>query len=392
MLAASLPLGLGIYGVFMPPEGLSDLGLVLWLLFFVVLTRTIMTFYYVPWAAIAAELTDDYHERTSVMAYRFAVGWTIGVSFPVFVYSFVMPGTPEFPVAQLNPAGYPMLAFCAAILRSGGALATTWLTLREVPYLRQHVIAPKGFPNPIKELVRALQTKQFSLIFVILLVSATISGSTRNLDIYIQTFFWGLATEDLRWFALSAMGAVLAFPLVAGIQRRWDKKQILILVSCLSLFDGMFIICLRFLDVLPQNGEPLLLIILVSAGVLAAGLAVVHGIIGASVIADTLDAHELRTGHRQEGMFNAAFSFAIKASSGLGIVMGGFVISAIQFPTGLSPTEVPGEIISRLGLVVGIAIPLLHIIPIAMLTRYTLTREEHARIRGELDDSAAKVL
>ena len=82
MLAASLPLGLSFYAIFAPPAGLSDAGLIAWLLAFTVLTRTLMTIYFVPWAAIASELSDDYHERTSVMrtASRWAGRW--GCCFP----------------------------------------------------------------------------------------------------------------------------------------------------------------------------------------------------------------------------------------------------------------------------------------------------------------------
>lgn len=128
MLIASLPLGVALFFVFVPPSGLSHTGLFVWLLTFTVLTRGLMTLYFVPWAAIAAELSDDYHERTSVMSYRFAVGWTVGVAFPLFVFTVVMPATAEFPVGQLNPAGYPKMALAAGCLLSIGALATTLLT------------------------------------------------------------------------------------------------------------------------------------------------------------------------------------------------------------------------------------------------------------------------
>ena len=124
---------------------------------------------------------------------------------------------------------------------------------------------------------------------------------------------------------MQPMGAVLAFPLVAWIQVKWDKKQILLLCAYVSLFDGIALVLLRFANVLPNNGDPLLLVILVSAGVFAAGIAVVQGIISASVLADILDDHELRTGMRQEGMFYAAISFSGKAVSSIGIVMGGVI-------------------------------------------------------------------
>ena len=46
--------------------------------------------------------------------------------------------------------------------------------------------------------------------------------------------------------------------------------------------------------------------------------------------------------------------------------------------------DVPADTILRLGLVVGICLPLLHVIPISLITRYRLTREAHAEIRCAL--------
>ena len=391
MLMASVPLGLGMLGIFMPPA-LPETTLAIWLMVCVIVTRLFMTLYFVPWAAIAAELSDDYHERTSVMSYRYAVGWTIGVSFPAFVFTFLMPGTEAQPVGQLNPEGYPALAIAAAILLSGGALATTLLTWREIPYLRQHGGDTERFSlgRTVSELTTALKNRQFALIFLIVLLISALGGTTVNIGIYMTTFFWGFDTADLRWFALSAVGAVLAFPLVASVQQRWDKKHILLACAIASLFDGIILVGLRFLDVLPENGDPMLLVIAVGAGVVAAGLAVIQGIIGASVVADILDDHELRTGLRQEAMFNAGLSFSGKAISGLGIVLGGLIITAIQFPTGMQPEDVPAETIFRLGLVVGVLVPLLYLIPIALITRYRITREEHARIASELEARRAE--
>ena len=391
MLIASLPLGAALFAVFVPPAGLSEWELFGWLLCFTILTRGFMTLYFVPWAAIAAELSDDYDERTSVMSHRFAAGWTIGVGFPLFLFTFVMPATPEFPVGQLNPNGYPRMALFAGCLLTSGALATTLLTWREIPYLRQHADEGPSFglSQTIHELLQALRNRQFALIFAIVLVMSAIGGTTTNINIYMTTYFWGFTTEDLRWFALSATGAVLAFPFVAAVQRRWDKKYILLWCGVLSLLDGIVLVNLRFLDWLPANGDPRLLMILVGMGVFAASLAVIQGIIGASIVADLLDDHELRTGLRQEAMFNAALSFSGKAVSGLGTLMGGLIITLIAFPIEADvPADVPSNAIFRLGLVVGVVVPLLYLIPIGLITRYRITRERHAEIQAALAERA----
>lgn len=386
MLLASLPLGPALWAVFVPPDGLSTTGLFAWLLTWTVVTRGLMTVYFVPWAAIAAELSDDYHERTSIMAHRFAVGWLVGVTFPLYIFTFEMPATSVYPVGQLNPAGYPPMAFLAGCLLTTGALATTLLTWREIPFLRRHAgeSAAFGLAQTVRELRQALRNRQFALIFVIVLLTSAIAGTVANIGIYMTTYFWGLTSENLRWFALSAIGALVAFPFVAAIQRRWDKKQILLGCACVSLADGLILVGLRFLDVLPANGDPRLLAILIAATAFANAIAVVQGIIGASIVADLLDDHELRTGYRQEGMFNAALSFSGKAVSGLGTLAGGLIVTLIAFPTGIAPAEVPADAIRRLGLVVGIAVPLLNLIPIGLITRYRITRARHAEIRSAL--------
>ncbi len=386
MLVASLPLGVALAAVFLPPAGLSHMQLFGWLLTFTILTRGLMTLYFVPWAAIAAELSDDYHERTSVMSFRFAVGWTVGVGFPFFLFS-LMPGSPEFPKGQLDPSAYPRLAVSAGLLLSLGALSTTLLTWREIPYLRHHIgeVAAFSVGQTIRELRQALQNRQFALIFGIVLVMSALGGTTANIQLYMTTYFWGLGSEEIRFLYLSAVGAAIAFPLVAGVQRKWDKKHILLSCGIVSLLDGIVLVNLRFLDVLPENGDPRLLYILLGMGVFAAGLAVIQGIIGASIIADLLDDHELRTGYRQEGMFNAALSFSGKAISGLGTLLGGLVLTAISFPVQVNdPAEVPPDAIFRLGVVVGVVIPLFYLIPCALITRYRITRERHAEIQEAL--------
>ena len=386
MLIASIPLGLCVVAVFIPPDDLSHIMLFVWLTTFTVLTRGFMTLYFVPWLAIAAELSDDYNERTSIMMYRHAVGWVFGVGVPFIMYSTVMANTEAFPVGQLNPYAYPVMATWTALIMISGALATTFLTGREIPYLRQHVAAtpPFRFGGAVGDMVRALKNRQFALVFTIVFISSAIGGTIGNIGIYMQTYFWGLTADDLRWFTIAGIGAIVAFGITGLLQKRFDKKHILMFCAIVSMVDGIVLINLRFFDVLPDNGTSLLLIILVTATTFSAAIGTVYGILGASVVADILDDHALRTGYRQEGMFNAALSFSGKATSGVGIILGGLIISLIQLPIGVAPSDVSAEVIFRLGLVVGVLIPLLHIIPISLIPRYKLTRNVVLDIQAKL--------
>lgn len=396
MLIASFPLGIALYFVFVPPEGLSDVQLVLWLLLFTILTRGLMTLYFVPWAAIAAELSDDYHERTTIMAYRYAMGWFISILTPMFIFGFVMADTVvdgETIRGQLNPASYPPMALTCGLIVSIGAILTTLLTWREIPYMHQPVDKTPPFSGGqlFKDFTRAMGNDQFRLLFFSALIAASISGVAANISIYMMTFFWGLKAADMVWLPLGGASALIAFPIVAYAKRRWDKKHILIVCYTVAIIDGALLINLRFLDVLPENGSPMLLAILVAqAGVFVTTL-LVSGILSNSLSIDVLDDQELRTGHRQEGMFNAALSFSTKAMSGIGILLGGVILTVIGFPVGVPPHQVPADAITNLGIVMGIIVPIFSIVPVLIFARFKITREKHAVIKEALDQRRQRV-
>ena len=144
---------------------------------------------------------------------------------------------------------------------------------------------------------------------------------------------------------------------------------------------------LRFLDVLPPNGSPMLLPLLVTNEIIRIGVFTVVAIMFGSMVADALDAQELTTGRRQEGVFSAALSFSTKATSGLGVLLGGLLLDyVISFPRGASPESVDPATVRMLGIIAGIALPLLFLFPFSLISRYRITREAHAEIRRQLDE------
>jgi Na+/melibiose symporter-like transporter len=392
MYASVLPLAVALYLLFTPPSGLSETGLFAWLTVFAVGTRMAMAFFIVPWSALFAEFSDDYVERSQIVTYRHLCGWIGGVTFTTLVWSFVFPTTPATPdqaaiPGQLNAENYalfaPVLAICVAI----AAFLTTYLTRREVPYLLQPVETGQrfGVGQVFHDLKLALGNRDYLVLVIGVLGFSAIAGANTALEIYMQTYFWGLLPEDIRWFAFAIIGTFAAFVLVTPLQRRFDKKQLLIGTLLVSLVNGMLFVGLRFADVLPPNGSPLLLPILVVYAIVGIAMLTIALIMFSSMIADLLDAQELETGKRQEGMFSAALSLATKATSGLGLFFAGLILQyVIHFPTGVRPTSLDPGIVTRLGVVAGIVLPIFYVIPLYLISRYRLTRARHAEIQAAL--------
>ena len=176
-----------------------------------------------------------------------------------------------------------------------------------------------------------------------------------------------------------------AFVLVPLLQQRFQKQQILVTVLTATMVLAMIKVIFRFADIWPDNGDPWLLVCLVIHTSLAAGLLTTAGIMFGSMVADLVDEQEHRVGRRQEGVFSSALGFSAKATSSLGLIIGGFLLDfVIGFPRGTQPGEVAGDILFRLAFTDGIAVPICYFLPIYMLSRYTLTRDRLTAIQAEL--------
>ncbi len=395
MYASALPLGITVYFLFAPPDLPVDLPreplLLCWLLFFVIAARVSMTFFYVPWSAMFAEFSDDYEERSAIVTYRFFFAWVGGISMTFAVYSWVFPATDAYPLGQLNPDGYQNFALVLAICIPLAVLITTHMTRNQIPFLMQ----PRGKPEPFRfanvfeDLRQALSNRDFRLLFAAVLTSSVVIGTNQAFEIYMRTYFWGLDTGSLRWLSLSFTGALIAFLTVTSLQRLFDKKYLLVGCSVALMVQGMLLVSLRFLDLLPPNGSDLLLILLVFDSILRAFLGTVAIVMFISMVADTLDVQELETGRRQEGVFNSAITFSSKATSGIGLLFAGALLdTVIDFPRGTSD-GVADDVIIRLGIVDGFVVPLANVIWMSLALRFRITREQHAEVRRELDERRA---
>ncbi|HWA62001.1 MAG TPA: MFS transporter [Caulobacteraceae bacterium] len=387
MYLSAAPLALGLFLAFMPPAHLSQGALTLWLFGSVVATHVSMSLFSVPWTALYAEFSDDYAERTAIVTYRYALGWIGGLAFTFLSWTLIFPSSPRFASGQLNPEAYrlfaPVVACCVLVT----VLATTHLTRREIPYLLQPAARPPpfSFGRVVREILAACSNPEFLVLFVAALVSSGISGTTDALAIYIQTYFWGLHPEQLRWLGLAIFGAIAAFAAVGSIERLLDKKQVLLTCFALLLIDYMGIIGLRLAGLMPANGERLLLVILVANEIVRAFLLTVLLIMFASMLADTLDLQELRTGRRQEGIFAAALAFSGKATSGVGAFMAGLLLQhVIHWPAKAAAATDPA-LVTRLAVVGGLLAPTLFVIPFLLAARYSITRESHAETKAALD-------
>lgn len=387
MLASAIPTSLSVYALFVPPPDLSPTMLAVWMITFTLLTRLSFTFFSVPWAAMAAELSEHYEERTQIMTYRIALGWLVGAIFIFCMYTFVFTPTEEHTTGMLNPAYYPTFGLILGALIAFWMLLTTLGTMNQVPYLPQPTdqLPPVRLRALFDQTLSALANRNFRLLFMATLLGAAIGGTGQVFDIYMNLYFWQLDTQDLRWFSLALLGAVVAFATVGALQRRFEKHRIMASAMTALMIMAMAKVGFRFMEVWPQNGDPALLPLLVLHGCLMSYGGSLFLIMFASMIADIVDEQEHITGMRQEGIFAAGLTLASKTTTGLGLFIGGLLLDwVVAMPVDASPSNVDADLIIRLGVVDGILVPAFYLLPILLISRYRLDRHQLGRLQEQI--------
>lgn len=393
MYASALPLGITFALLFRPPDGLSEWGLFLWLACFTVLVRGSMTLYHVPHMALGAELSSDYSERTTIVAFRTAFGLlgamgTVAVAWLVFFQS-----TPAFERGQLDPAAYPPFGLTFGLVMIVTILGSALGTHDQIPRL------PKATPEmgrlSLRSLRRdyaaALSNHHFRPFLIGIVIFFVMRGIQEVLTVHMSTYFYVLDQGQIAAVTVSALpGFLLGVPLWTVIGNRLDKRPTF-LAGIVSFSAFVLLPPVAKLSGFYPPPESVFYVGILAACTFLAAFSACAGIVMAgSMMADLADDHELKTGARQEGIFFGALAFAAKSTSGLGGLLAGVGLDLIAFPTQAPPDAVPAGKVVALGVFYGPGIAILAVIAVSFLSRYGIDRAGHAGIVEALERARAQ--
>ena len=386
MYAAALPMAVCFALLFLPPDGLSERGLAAWLLVFAVGVRISMTLYMLPSNAMVPELTSDYDERTELVAWRYLFGWlgAIGISLVGYLWFFASRGGVD---GRLEASRYAGFGLVCAVTVATAILASAAGTHRLIPSLARPTDGP-GFSLArfAGELRGVLAIGSYRTLIGAALFAAVAGGFSDVVGLYVNTFFWGFTSAQIAVLVYGLIpGVILSFLVARPLSERFDKKRASLGLAGFAIFFGPLPIFLRLLGWMPENGDRLLLPLILCHGVVAVACVVSIGITVSSMLADVADEGELSTGKRQEGMFNATISLAMKSTSGLGGLFAGITLDLIDFPRGAEPGTIAPEKVEALGMAVGPGLLALFLVTLVFLSRYPITRARHREILDALD-------
>lgn len=385
MYGAALPMAGSFWLLFNPPGDLGETGLFAWMTAFSIAVRLFLTFHMIPGGALGPEITDDHDERTSLVSWRYLFGWLGGLAITQVTYLVIFPSSP-LPEGRLDPGVYGAIGATGAAMSGLAIFACAAGTHRLIPTLRQpaegEFFSLAGFG---RDFASALGNPLYRTLLVGIVFGAMAQGFNEVFGLYMNTYFWEFSDAEIAALVyVMVVAAAMGFAVARPLSEHTEKRLAAIRLAGFAVAWGGLPVFLRLLGWFPANDHPSLIWLIGIHTLLLVSTFVAFTILLSSMIFDTVDEHELRTGRRMEGVFMAAIAFTGKAVSGFGNLLGGVALDLIDFPTGAAMGEVPHAAIVRLGLAVGPGLVFFYVAAVWFIARYRMTREQHAAILASL--------
>ncbi len=319
LLATALPYGVAAWLLF-TDWGLGSSGTVAYMIAAVLFYFTCLTLFYVPYGALAAELTSSYDERTSLNTFRtlFAqVGALVGAAAPLVLNGLLGD------LLGSERAGWSASAAIMGVLSTLGIL-WTWRATRG----REHHKEPAAVR--LRDVADTLRNRSFRLLFVAYVLGWAPLNVIGAVSVYFAVYRMGYSEDYaglvmLTWFLVG----VAWLPLVAWMSKRYGKRATYIVftltwaaIQCLFLIPGPEDVILFWIA-----------IVLSSAGSMAVAVT------GWSMLADVTDVDELLSGQRREGMYYGVIAFGQTAMAALVVWLAGLVLDLAGYRPDVVQTE-----------------------------------------------------
>ncbi len=379
LYASVVPAALCYYCLWTPPN-LSQPATFLWLAGFTIGLRLAMTMHTVPFNALLPEVAPDYDDRTGLMNYSYAAGWLFGTAMAVAMYLWWLADSPEYPdgTGILRRVGYEQAGLVTAIGVLACLMAAALATRRHIPKLTTPSPGALSITQALGETITTLRDRSLVAIVASTAFTAAASGTATAMWAYMQPWFWGFASNQTSAIlAAQLVSPLIAFAVLPPLSRGRDKKGVLIRVSILSMLAGSGPVILALLGAFPPVGHAALFPLMTVIGVFQITLIVMGSAISASMVADVVDARAVSTGRREEGLVTSVLSFTGKVATGLGVWIGGLLLTAINFPTEPDTSTIDQATIDRLGWLYGPVLAALYLTAVYALRYYRLSRLRH---------------
>lgn len=321
------------------------------------------TLYNIPYMSMPAEMTDDYHERSSIHAYRIvfvALGASVagaGIKFALDYY-----GENELLSWRIIGVGCAVLIFVSLLIAylSTASARFTEPAADTGQNKFEQLKSEFGAVMGNRHFVRLIGVKFAQLMGVQTIGAAMLYFFVQ----YLQSDFQTLGT----FFLIVTASTIIFAPVLVKFSKIYGKKAAYYVAAGVNI-----IYALSWSFAVP--GEPTWSIL---ARASIVGIAFGGNVVMAmSMLTDIINEDSTRTGVRREGAFTALYSFVEKLTGAIGPLIVGIALSVVGFDKDLPFGAPQGENVDFALLLAVSWLPVIfNLIAVWLLSGYNLTEDD----------------
>ena len=343
-----------------------------------------LTIFSVPYVAMGYEMSDDFHERTNIMAVAQLIGqwaWVIAPWFWILMDDKSIFESSEVAVRELAvwvAIACTIFALIPAIfIKSKSTLDKDYESVTFSSILKKlHTIFVVNF-------IEAFRIKQFRKLciatFLVFNAFNTVAAFTYFIIVYY--LFNGVTGPEGAWWWPTLFGSIgalvttfLVIPIVTKMSKKLGKKKAFIVSQSISIL-GYVMLWFLFIP-----GKPYMF--LFALPFFSFGIGGLFTLM-MSMTADVIDLDELNTGKRREGIFGAIYWWMVKFGFGIAGGLTGVIFSVIGFESGAATQSEEALLGLRLFFS---GLPILGTLAaIYVMSSYDLTEEKALEVSAELE-------
>jgi GPH family glycoside/pentoside/hexuronide:cation symporter len=375
------------------PDGKSESFYFWWFLGGSIIFFLAYTVFATPWVALGYELTPDYHERTRLMGTQNFIGQ---IAYVISAYF----------LAIMSLDYFDSMADGAAVLAIAIGIAVIGFGVLPAIFLRERVTAG-AVKEPVKNNVAvessadamkrnareffsgfatSIKFKPFLKLCVatFLVFNGFIMIAAFQSYVIIYYVFDGDTQAGSVFvghsMALAAVTSFLIIALITWLCPKYGKRRAFYVTTGISIVGYL----LKWVCYRPDAPW----FVLLPAPLIAFGFAGLFTLMPA-MVADVVDADELETHERREGMYGSIFWWVVKLGSAIALAAGGFLLNATGFNVDLGGDQADRTIF--LMRVFDILIPVTtSCVAIWSVATYPITEEKAHDVRTQLEERRGK--
>ena len=339
----------------------------------------IVSCFTVPYYSLGAEMSPDYHERTSIMSYRSMtqkvseLGNFYALRFTNLAW-FLVPGTQQ----KNTLAGMRIYTMILGVVMALFAIIIFFRVKER--YYNTVVVKVTEKISILSGLGETLRCKPFRQMMVMGGAFTLGTSMVGSLGYYATVFYVAGGDRILGdnwqfWMGVAFMiGGLIGVPVHKMLADRIGKREAAVIACCIGIcgYGGSWFLYTPAIKWLQTIASGLM-------GMAAASLWMLHSAIGA----DIQDYDELNTGKRREGSFTACGSYILKLGNSLGYYFSGLILTWSGFTWSVKVQSAQTIFWIRSSLA---SLPVLGlIVAIIFVMRMPLTKQKSEDIRNSLE-------